>query len=546
MPTAAERGEPVYRRTQPVVGCEAGGGLLLVGVGNGCADLDQAICLRDAGRFLWEQLTEQPSAAGLGRILAGAWEVPRDRADRDAAGFLEQLAGHGLLAREGALPARAARGDARGCAAGSRDPPLAGETLEALARAVLAAGHRLRFRARGRSMAPQLPDGSLLEVAPRPFADVRVGDVVLYGAGVHRLVAHRVIDRDARTLTTRGDSAARRDRVAQKEFLGVVTALWRESASGSTRVRLDTPLRRLAGVAAGARHRVRGFGRHCFAVVLRKSSLLRRAVRGSARLGSKLLRAVERRSFRLRRRLDVAHAALLTTEEKDRSRRRLYESKSVQDFTALDENVEAGLTLIEEHLLGRHPVSGRALVLGCGPGRESVALAQRGLQVTGLDRAAGMLERARALAERAGQTIRFLAGEIDSFDLGERFDVVVVFSGLYNMLLPKSRRVAMLQRAFAHLEPGGKVLLTFLSDYLSPGAEPPPATSGFWRRINPSHEDGDRWLRNEAVHVFPHPDSLAREARGAGFTIEEVFRDQRAYDRETRQVRGYAVLVRPR
>ena len=79
-------------------------------------------------------------------------------------------------------------------------------------------------------------------------------------------------------------------------------------------------------------------------------------------------------------------------------------------------------------------------------------------------------------------------------------------------------------------------------DYRPPGGESPLEV---WNRINPTHQDGDRYLLNEAVHIFPHPDRLEAEAREAGFDIEHLFRDQRAYDRATRQVRGYAVLVRP-
>jgi hypothetical protein len=47
------------------------------------------------------------------------------------------------------------------------------------------------------------------------------------------------------------------------------------------------------------------------------------------------------------------------------------------------------------------------------------------------------------------------------------------------------------------------------------------------------------------VHVLPHADELAAEARAAGLEPVEIFRDQRAYDRAAGQVRGYAVLKRP-
>ena len=68
---------------------------------------------------------------------------------------------------------------------------------------------------------------------------------------------------------------------------------------------------------------------------------------------------------------------------------------------------------------------------------------------------------------------------------------------------------------------------------------------GLARAINPDHEDGDLYLINETVHVFVHPDRLVAEARAAGLVVATLFRDQRAYDRKGRQVRGYAILTTP-
>jgi SAM-dependent methyltransferase len=423
----------------------------------------------------------------------------------------------------------------------------------ALAREALRQGHTLRFRARGASMRPQVEDGAVLEVVPRAPADARLGDVVLYAAraasdaGGWRLVAHRVVGRRGRTLVTRGDSAARVDLVDEDHHLGLVAARVLTDAAGRPgRVRLDGRGRRWLGLFRNHAGRfARAAARRC--VLPLRVGPVRRAALAALRLGSRFCAAIERRTGRVRRGLDVATAALLPTEAKDAARRRLYARASVRDFTALDENVVAGLTLIEEVLLARHPLQGgRVLVLGCGPGRESVALARRGCQVTGLDRDEGMLERARALAAEARVELRFVRGEADAFALpGEAFDAVVAFSGLYNMLLPSTRRIGLLRCAREHLAAAGRVFVTFLSDYAPPGRSPPPATPSFWRAVNEDHERGDMFLRNEAVHVFPHGERIAAEARAAGLEVLEIFRDQRAYDRETRQVRGYAVMTVP-
>ena len=45
-----------------------------------------------------------------------------------------------------------------------------------------------------------------------------------------------------------------------------------------------------------------------------------------------------------------------------------------------------------------------------------------------------------------------ISGEAHEFEVdGEPFDVVVVFSGLYNMILPRAWRVSLLRSAARHL-----------------------------------------------------------------------------------------------
>ena len=69
----------------------------------------------------------------------------------------------------------------------------------------------------------------------------------------------------------------------------------------------------------------------------------------------------------------------------------------------------------------------RVLDVGCGPGRYSAELAARGAAVTGIDFAPAMIERARALAERAGVADRctFVASDVFAFRADAPFDVVV-------------------------------------------------------------------------------------------------------------------------
>jgi len=66
------------------------------------------------------------------------------------------------------------------------------------------------------------------------------------------------------------------------------------------------------------------------------------------------------------------------------------------------------------------------LELACGPGRITIPLAAAGLDATGGDLSTTMLEAARQSAAAQGQSPRFVALDMRNFDLGRRFDTIIV------------------------------------------------------------------------------------------------------------------------
>ena len=84
----------------------------------------------------------------------------------------------------------------------------------------------------------------------------------------------------------------------------------------------------------------------------------------------------------------------------------------------------------EKTIAGCNPIEGRTVIdIGCGSGHYSVALARAGAaRVLGLDFAPGMLEIARASAEKLGVADRcsFERGDFLSYPLPEQFDYAVV------------------------------------------------------------------------------------------------------------------------
>ncbi|MGK5733682.1 class I SAM-dependent methyltransferase [Streptomyces sp. URMC 124] len=104
---------------------------------------------------------------------------------------------------------------------------------------------------------------------------------------------------------------------------------------------------------------------------------------------------------------------------------------------------------------------GRALDLGCGPGRNAVHLASRGFEVDAVDLSPAAIAWAEERAREAGAEVRFRCG--DAFDLvGEELDGpydLIYDSGCFHHL-PPHRRISYLALLDRALAPGGRFALT--------------------------------------------------------------------------------------
>ncbi|MFE1176234.1 methyltransferase domain-containing protein [Streptomyces sp. NPDC058773] len=100
------------------------------------------------------------------------------------------------------------------------------------------------------------------------------------------------------------------------------------------------------------------------------------------------------------------------------------------------------------------PAPAAVLDLGCGTGSLSLLAAEQGHRVLGVDRSAGMIERARG--KLAGHDAAFLVGDAAEPPVGERrFDVVLVRHVLWALPDP----AAVLRHWAALLRPGGRLVL---------------------------------------------------------------------------------------
>lgn len=108
------------------------------------------------------------------------------------------------------------------------------------------------------------------------------------------------------------------------------------------------------------------------------------------------------------------------------------------------------------HLL---PARGRALDIACGSGRNSIWLAQRGLDVVAIDTSSEALRLGRELASRHGCSVTWLQADVESLQFEtSAYEVIVCFN---------YRNPALYPKICSALRPGGwAVFETYTLDQL--------------------------------------------------------------------------------
>jgi ubiquinone/menaquinone biosynthesis C-methylase UbiE len=153
----------------------------------------------------------------------------------------------------------------------------------------------------------------------------------------------------------------------------------------------------------------------------------------------------------------------------------------------------------------------RILDVGCGTGGLSLACAERGAAVVGIDVNAGMLEVARSKTVRAGSTGSVEWIELGAVEIEDRFPEAVfdaVVSCLVFSELEPDEQSYVLRSVQQRLKPGGKLVIA--DEVLSA-----TFSSRLWHRLW-------RWplalttyaLTQATTHPVRH---LAERVRGAGF-----------------------------
>lgn len=167
-------------------------------------------------------------------------------------------------------------------------------------------------------------------------------------------------------------------------------------------------------------------------------------------------------------------------------------------FTAAPEQVEQALALAK-------PNGKAALDLCCGPGRCSVALAQAGFEVTGVDRTPFLLDKARAKAKAAETGIEWVQQDMRDFVRPDAFNLVLSMFTSFGYFDDKNEDLQVLRNIHTSLKPGGvclidvmgkerlaRILLPTTSEVLPDGT-----------KLIQRHEIFDNWtrIRNEWILI---------------------------------------------
>lgn len=115
--------------------------------------------------------------------------------------------------------------------------------------------------------------------------------------------------------------------------------------------------------------------------------------------------------------------------------------------------------------------NGRVLEYGVGNGRVALALSRAGIDVTGVDASAPMLD---ALRKKPGaEALRLVHGDMREVRLRQRFELVIAPFNTVLHLYTRTDMERFLARVKAHLAPGGRFVFDFSVPRLSDLARDP-------------------------------------------------------------------------
>jgi SAM-dependent methyltransferase len=187
--------------------------------------------------------------------------------------------------------------------------------------------------------------------------------------------------------------------------------------------------------------------------------------------------------------------------------------ESWANFYSADADVASGFQWWEQDVVDKFvQPSDRVLVIGSGTGRDTLAFLTLGCTVTGVEPSAAALAVARTALASRGMVATMVEGFFEDVALTGPFDVIVFSWFSYSYTPISARRVESLRKARRLLGPGGRIVVSCVTN----PSPPQSRLVAVQRRVARILRTG--WVMEEGdnVRLF-HPDRSA-------FAYEHQFR----------------------
>ncbi|MBI4436447.1 MAG: class I SAM-dependent methyltransferase [Candidatus Omnitrophica bacterium] len=167
------------------------------------------------------------------------------------------------------------------------------------------------------------------------------------------------------------------------------------------------------------------------------------------------------------------------------------------------------------------------LVLMSGGGRESLALAKLGFEVTGIETSQDLVERAKEHVRALSlKNCHFEVGNVlDSLSPARKHDALFLSQSMYSEIPTRTRRIAFLRKMRSHLKDDGFFYLEFCGrdDFREKGWK---FRLKKWLAIlsggNRELEEGDVCFMGHYWHIFSKPSELLSEIENSNFKVVEM------------------------
>jgi len=207
--------------------------------------------------------------------------------------------------------------------------------------------------------------------------------------------------------------------------------------------------------------------------------------------------------------------------------RQSYRRKEALETWGGIRNRTDGLSEAESHFVTKY-LKGkkRCLVLGCGGGRELIALAKLGFEVTGIDSSRELVESAKEHARALSLNCTFEVGDVSHLPQSmEKYDALFMSALMYSLIPTRKRRIAFLKKAQTLLKDDGSFYLEFSVREGRRGDDWKFFVKKWLVRLcggNRDLEKGDVILTGHYVHHFNKESEFLAEIEESGFRVIEL------------------------